>query len=165
MLRNLFNRLLHALAFNIPCGWSIRPKLHRLRGVKIGDHVWISKRVYIDELHPDAVTIGDNCSIGLRTSIITHLYWGPRKVGSGVGPVVIDRDVFIGPHCVILPNVHIGEGSVIVGGTVVSRNVPPHTLWGPSPASALGDVTVTLTSDHTYEQFLSGLRLRRHPRG
>jgi acetyltransferase-like isoleucine patch superfamily enzyme len=104
----------------------VRPWLQRLRGVVIGGNVWIGQFVYIDEIHPTDVTIGDNCSIGLRTSIIAHFYSGPRKPGGG-GKVVIERDVFIGPHCVILPNVRIGEGAVIRAGTVVSRNVPAHT--------------------------------------
>jgi serine acetyltransferase len=78
----------------------------------------------------------------------------------GNGKVVIEKDVFIGPHCVILPNVTIGEGAVIRAGTVVSRNVPPHTFWGAPSAEALGVANVPLTADHTYEEFLAGLKMR-----
>lgn len=74
---------------------------------------------------------------------------------------MIEDDVFVGPHCVILPNVKIGRGAVIKAGTVVTRDVPPETLFGPPPAVALGRATVPLTSDHTYEQFLKGLRPAR----
>lgn len=137
----------------------MRPWLQRLRGVVIGKNVWISQLVYIDEIHPTAVTIGDNCVIGLRTSIISHFYSGPRKPNSN-GTVVIEKDVFIGPHCVILPNVRIGEGAVIRAGSVVSRNVPPHTFWGPPAAEALGLASVPLTPDTTYEEFMHGLTLR-----
>jgi carbonic anhydrase/acetyltransferase-like protein (isoleucine patch superfamily) len=72
--------------------------------------------------------------------------------------------VFIGPHCVILPNVRIGEGSVIRAGTVVSRNVPPRTLLGAPAPEALGVVTVPLTPEHSYEEFLRGVRVRRTAR-
>ena len=156
MLRHIFGRLLHKLAFVIPGGYSVRPWLHRLRGADIGKNVWIAQLVYLDELHPSDVTIGDNCTIGLRTSIFTHFYWGPRRP-QGNGKVVIEKDVFIGPHCVILPNVRIGEGAVIRAGTVVSRNVPAHAFWGSPPADFLGTATVTLTSNHSYEQFTHGL--------
>lgn len=160
MLRNLFNRMLHKIAFFVPGGATIRPWLHRLRGVKIGKDVFISQLVYIDELHPENVTIGDNSSIGLRTSIFTHFYWGPRRPECK-GKVVVESDVFIGPHCVILPNVRIGEGAVIRAGTVVSRSVPPHVLWGSPPAQALGVATVPLTPKHDYEEFVRGIRPRR----
>lgn len=157
MLANLIKRILHKLAYISPGGWSLRPWLHRWRGVKIGKRVWISQFVYIDELHPEAVTIEDHCTIGLRTSIITHLYWGGRRANND-GKVVIEKNVYIGPHCLILPNVRIGEGAVIKGGTVVSKDVPPHTLIGHPPAMALGRVTVPLTSQHTYDEFVHGLK-------
>ena len=123
----------------------------------MGRHVWIGQLVYIDELHPEDVTIGDNCTIGLRTSIFSHFYWGPRRP-TGPGKVVIGKDVFIGPHCVILPNVRIGEGAVIRAGSVVSRNVPPHVLWGCQAGEPLGIATVPLTKEHSYQEFTRGVR-------
>ncbi|HZQ20686.1 MAG TPA: acyltransferase [Terriglobales bacterium] len=155
----LLGRIIGKIALFAPGGFSVRPWLHRLRGVAIGRNVWISQFVYMDEIHPTDVSIGDNCVIGLRTSIISHFYSGPRQP-VGNGKVVIEKDVFIGPHCVILPNVRIGEGAVIKAGTVVSRNVPAHTFWGPPAAEALGTVNVPLTPEHTYEEFLNGLKLR-----
>jgi acetyltransferase-like isoleucine patch superfamily enzyme len=159
MLPLLLGRATSRIAFVAPGGFSFRPWLQRRRGVVIGTNVWIGQFVYIDEIHPTDVTIGDNCTIGLRTSIIAHFYSGPRRPTSN-GKVVIEKDVFIGPHCVILPNVRIGEGAVIRAGTVVSRNVPAHTFWGPPSAEALGVATVPLTPEHTYEEFLEGLKLR-----
>lgn len=164
MIPAILGRLLHKLAFVAPGGDSIRPWLHRVRGARIGKNVWIAQMVYLDELHPEDVTIGDNCTIGLRTSIVTHFYWGPRRP-QGNGKVVIEKDVFIGPHCVILPNVRIGEGAVIRAGSVVSRNVPPRAFWGSPPAEYLGTATVPLTAEHTYEEFARGIKphLKRCP--
>lgn len=155
----LLSRLVCKIALFAPGGFSLRPWLHRIRGAAIGKNVWISQFVYIDELHPADVMIGDNSTIGLRTSIISHFYSGPRKPVSN-GKVIIEKNVFIGPHCVILPNVKIGEGAVIRAGTVVSRNVPPRTFWGAPSAEALGMATVPLTPEHTYEEFLDGLKMR-----
>src|SRR6185295_127496 len=159
MIRNFLSRILHKLAFVAPGGFTLRPRLHRMRGATIGKNVWISQLVYIDELHPENVFIGDNSTIGLRTSIFTHFYWGPRKP-ENKSRVVIGENVFIGPHCVILPNVRIGEGAVIRAGTVVSRNVPPRTMLGTPLAETLGVATVPLTPEHTYEEFIGGIRLR-----
>ncbi len=152
------------LAYYLPGGSRIRPALHRFRGVKIGQNVWISQYVYIDELHPEAIEIGDNVTVGIGTSIISHLYW-TKSAEPLVKKVVIESDVFIGPHCVILPGVHIGRGSVIQAGTVVSRNVPPGVFFGHAPAEILGLVKVPLTPENSYSDFLRGLRpLRKNIR-
>ncbi len=158
MVFDLFQRFLNRIAYFIPGGYRIRPLIHRLRGVHIGKNVWISQYVYIDELHPEAVTIEDNASIGLRTSIFTHFYWGPQKSAEYAGKVHIGEDVFIGPHCVILPNVHIGKGAVIQAGTVVSHDIPPETLWGPPKSGPIARVTVPLTHHYSYDEFIKGLR-------
>jgi serine acetyltransferase len=157
LMFQLVKRVLHKIAYFAPGGFGLRPWLHRMRGAQIGKNVWISQLVYIDELHPEDVIIGDNTSVGLRTSIFTHFYWGPRRATNN-GKVTIGRDVFIGPHCVILPNVRIGDGAVIRAGTVVSRNVPPHTILSAPHPQAIGIATVPLTPAHTYEEFTRGVR-------
>ena len=79
MINRITQSLLRRLAYSVPGGYRLRPFLHRLRGVKIGKNVWISQYVYIDEIHPEAISIGDNTTIGIRTSIVADFYWGPRK--------------------------------------------------------------------------------------
>jgi acetyltransferase-like isoleucine patch superfamily enzyme len=161
-MNRALSSVLNRCAFFCPGGHSVRPALQRWRGVSIGANVWIGLYVYIDDLHPSALSIGDNCSIEMRTSILTHFYWGPRRESDN-GRVVIEKDVFIGPHCVILPNVRIGEGAVIKAGTVVTQNVPPHTFWGSPAAEALAHATVPLTSQHGEAEFIRGLRPLRRP--
>jgi len=156
-MNRILGSLLNRLAFFCPGGSSLRPRLQRWRGVNVGKNVWLGLYVCIDDLHPAALSIGDNCTIGIRTTILTHFYWGARRMHSN-GPVVIENDVFVGPHCVILPNVRIGAGSVIKAGTVVTRNVPPRTFWGSPAAEALGQVTVPLTAEHGYVEFLRGMK-------
>ena len=148
----------------MPGGYTLRPYLQSIRGVKIGENVWISQFVYFDELHPDAITIGDNSTIGIRTTIFTHFYWGPRRSEGGYAEVVIEKNVYIGPHCLILPGVKIGEGAVIKGGAVITRDVPPFTFWGPPAAGPLARVTVPLTPDYSYEEFVQGLKPFRKKR-
>ena len=156
-MNRIVSSVLNRLAFHCPGGRSVRPRLQRWRGVDVGRNVWLGLHVYVDDVHPDALAIGDNCTIGMRTTILTHSYWGPRRPRSN-GKVVIERDVFIGPHCVILPNVRIGEGAVIKAGTVVTRNVPARTFWGSPAAGPLGHVTVSLTSENGYGEFLRGMK-------
>jgi acetyltransferase-like isoleucine patch superfamily enzyme len=124
----------------------------------MGSNVWISQFVYIDELHPEAVTIGDNVTIGLRSSIFTHFYWGPRRSRNGFKPVVIDKDAFIGPHCVILPGVRVGTAAVVKAGSILTRDVPPFTFWGMPEAGPLARITVPLTRENSFEGFVRGLK-------
>jgi acetyltransferase-like isoleucine patch superfamily enzyme len=128
-----------------------------MRGVKMGKNVWISKLVYIDEIHPECVSIGDNSTIGFRTTIYAHTYFGRRKP-SIRGNVIIGKNVFIGPHCLILPNVTIGDNAVIKGGSVITHSIPANTMWGPPSAQMIARVTVPLTHDKTYTDFVMGLR-------
>ena len=158
MIRIFINRILSKIAFLAPGGFTFRPWLHRRRGVKISKGVWISQYVCIDEDHPENIIINENVSIGLRTTIIAHLYWERRGPDKKAGTVIIEKNAYIGPHCVILPNVTIGEGSVIMAGTVVSRNVPPNVLYGTPPPSPIARVTRPLIVGETYENFLLGLR-------
>jgi len=164
MAFHLLNRVLNKIGYIAPGGYCLRPRLHRLRGVKIGKNVWISQYVYIDENHPEKVSIGDNVTIGLRTSIFTHFYWGPRRLGNCGKEVVIEKNAYIGPHCVILPGVHVGEAAVVKGGSVLTRNVPAFTLWGPPDAGPIARVTVPLTPEYSYDEFVRGLKPFRNPR-
>ena len=96
----------------------------------------------------------------MRTSIFAHFYWGGKRAKSN-GKVVIESDSFVGPHCVILPNARIGRGAVIKAGTVVSKSVPPGCFFGPLPAGILAEARVPLTADHSYEEFVAGIRPHR----
>ena len=158
MAGSLTKHLFAKIAFFAPGGYTLRPWLHRARGVHMGNNVWISLYVYIDEVNPENIIIKDNVTIGLRTTIFSHLYWGDYEPGKKVGNVVIEKNVYIGPHCVILHDVTIGEGAVIAAGSVVTKNVPPGVFYGPPPAAPLAKVTHPLTRETDYKKFLLGLR-------
>ena len=49
-------------------------------------------------------------------------------------PVVIGDDVWIGGNCMIMAGVTIGEGAVIAGGAVVTKDVEPYSIVGGIPA-------------------------------
>ena len=153
-IRFTTNWMLRSLAFLAPGGGTLRPLLHKMCGVNIGKNVWISLYVLIDSEHAGTVTIMDNSVIGIRTSIIAHM-------DDFIGPVVIEEGVFVGPHCMILPNVRVGKNSVISAGSIVTQNVPPNTLWAPQRSGPTARVTVPLIRDPTttpYKNFLAGLR-------
>ena len=46
------------------------------------------------------------------------------------GKIIIDDDVWIGAHAIILSGVHIGQGAIIAAGSVVAKDVPPYAIFG-----------------------------------
>ena len=52
----------------------------------------------------------------------------------------IHDDVWIGANALILPGVTVGEGAIVAGGAVVSKDVAPFTIVGGVPAMPIGTV-------------------------
>jgi len=52
-------------------------------------------------------------------------------------PVIIDDDVWIGGRVIILPGIHIYEGSIIGAGSIVTKNVAPYTIVAGNPAKVI----------------------------
>jgi acetyltransferase-like isoleucine patch superfamily enzyme len=159
-MNDLTQRLLSKIAFFAPGGYTLRPRLHRMRGVKIGKNVWISQYVYIDEAHPENITLEDNVTIGIRSTLFTHFYSGDYDPDKKVGEILIKKKAYIGPHCVIFHDVTIGEGAVIAAGSMVAKDVPPGVLYGPPTPSSVAKVTRPLVKGKNmdYTNFLLGLR-------
>ena len=53
------------------------------------------------------------------------------------GDIVIGNDVWIGYEAVIMAGVHIGDGAIIASRAVVTKDVPPYTIVGGTPAKEI----------------------------
>lgn len=93
------------------------------------------------------ITIGDNVLTGKWVTITDNSHGNTdyetlkkapseRNISSK-GPVIINKNVWIGDKVTILPNVTIGEGSVIGANSVVTKNIPPFCIAGGNPAKIL----------------------------
>ncbi|MBQ7922064.1 MAG: CatB-related O-acetyltransferase [Clostridia bacterium] len=89
-------------------------------------------------------TIGDYVMMGTDVVVITRNHCYERTdipmMHQGFAeerPVVIGNDVWIGDRVIILPGVHIGDGSIIAAGAVVTRDVPPYAIVGGVPAKVI----------------------------
>ena len=114
---------------------SISSYLHTRRNVTIhadGGSILIGNHVFINEnsniISMEEIVIKDHVSIGPNVMIYDHDHNILQGTGYLKEPIVIERRVWIGANCVILKGVHIGAGSVIAAGTILRKNVPPHTL-------------------------------------
>lgn len=133
----------------------------RVKKLTFGYNVVLRSHIIIR--HPELVVIGNNVSI----NEFVHI-WGGGKVVIGDGtmiashcvitsqthlidgnsfretldckPVVIGKNVWIGAGAIILPNVTIGDNSVIGAGSFVNKDVPGNTVVAGVPARVLRSV-------------------------
>ncbi|KAF4725178.1 hypothetical protein FOZ63_015769, partial [Perkinsus olseni] len=52
-------------------------------------------------------------------------------------PITIGDDVWIGGRTVVLPGVTIGTGSIIGAGSVVTKDIPAHTIAAGNPCKPI----------------------------
>jgi galactoside O-acetyltransferase len=123
----------------------IEPPLHGAYGVhtRIGEFVYANTGLTIVDDSP--VIIKDRVMFGPHVTIATAghpVHPAARPHGEQFSaPVVIEEDVWVGGHVVIMPGVTIGRGSVIAAGAVVTANVPPMVVAGGVPAKVLRPIT------------------------
>lgn len=153
-LRSGFNFVLDVLVDMLPGGTSLRVSVHKLRGVRFAGRAFVSRRVTLETKHPEKISVGSNVFIGIGTTVLAH--HDTSEDLSTVG-VRIGDNVYIGPHCVILPGAEIGDNSVIAAGSVVSGAVGRNRLVRGNPAATLADVTVPLGLDGDMVAFTRGL--------
>lgn len=154
LARRVANRLLATIARSAPGATTLRPLLHRMRGVRISGTVFIGDDVYLENEYPECIELQDGAQVCLRSTLIAHT--------RGAGKIVLERNTFVGANTVITAapgkTVTVGEGAVVTALSVVSSDVPAGTLFGMERARPLASATVPLTMDTPYESFLAGLR-------
>lgn len=84
------------------------------------------------------IYIGDNVGIAHNTKIYTlgHDMNDP-KFGTKGAPVYIKDNAFIFSNAMIMPGVTIGEGAIVLAGSVVTKDVEPWTIVGGNPAKKI----------------------------
>ena len=136
--------------FYFSSGDAVNPISSNLQGaiylengasLKIGNNVGMSStRMWIH----DSVTIGDNVKVGacvLITDTDAHPldYLARRSSNEGTksAPIVIEDDVWVGAHSIILKGVTIGARSIIGAGSVVTKNIPADCVAAGNPCKVI----------------------------
>ena len=132
-----------------------------MRGVDIGERVFIGTDALIETSRPELISIGDDVVIGIRAAIIGHFRGATAAERGEPGnrfSVRIDDRAYIGPGVMVLPGVTVGDGAVVAAGSVVTSDVPPQTLVQGNPARAVARCQVPLTLGTSSDEFSRGLR-------
>ena len=110
---------------------------------------YISKDLQIDEyayIGPRC-TIGRGVHIGKYTMLANNvmIVGGDHNIRSSDFPIILSgregiKDTYIGVDCwigagsIVMAGVTIGDGAIVAAGSVVTKNIPPCTIYGGNPA-------------------------------
>lgn len=105
---------------------NIRILLYRLCGFKIGKHVFIGMKCYLDDMCYDLLSIGDNVIISYG------VYFACHGRNQGHYPIRIEDKAYIGMRANVISKntdgtengVRIGEGAIVGACALVNKNVP-----------------------------------------
>ena len=92
------------------------------------------------------MSLGDRVYTSPYTQIIAvnHVFEDPERpiVEQGITAegIVIEDDVWLGSGAIVIDGVRIGRGAVVAAGSVVTRDVGPHTVVGGVPAQLIRDL-------------------------
>src|SRR5476651_461468 len=112
------------------------------KGISIGNHVLVNHHTELLS-HNARIKIGNYVLISPYVFITTskHEYartdipvFLQKEVGQDV---VIQDDVWISTHAVVLPGVTIGKGAIVAAGAVVTKNVQSYSIVAGVPAKVI----------------------------
>lgn len=95
--------------------------------LKLGKNFDIGTFTYINSHY--GVEIQDNVQIGSHCSIYSHSTIDLKK-----GNVILKRNCKIGTHSTIMPNVTVGENSIVAAYSFVNKDIPANQIWAGIPA-------------------------------
>lgn len=109
--------------------------------LRIGNGTHIGDNTIIDMV--DDVSIGDGVALGPNCTLYTHDHnYMDKTVPAWKGalvhlPITIKDGAWIGSGVTILPGITIGERAVIAAGSVVTKSVEAHAVYGGVPAKLI----------------------------
>jgi len=97
------------------------------KNLKLGKNFDIGEFTYINSQY--GIEIQDDVQVGSHCSIYSHSTIDEKK-----GSVKLKKNCKIGTHSTIMPNVTVGENSVVAAYSFVNKNIPKNELWAGVPA-------------------------------
>lgn len=130
--------LLRAFGAQVGQGVIIKPGVNvkypwRLR---LGDHVWIGERVWIDNLAD--VLIEDHVCVSQGAMLLTGNHdYRKESFDLMIGAITLRRGSWVGAKCVVCPDVELGEYAVLSVGSIASHDLAAAMIHRGNPAQPL----------------------------
>lgn len=113
-------------------------KFFHVGKLSVGEDTVINFGCYLDNRR--GITIGNNVGIAHNTKIYTLGHdLNDSQFKTKGAPVSIEDNVFIFSNALIMPGITIGEGAIVLAGSVVAKDVEPWTIVGGNPARKIRD--------------------------
>ena len=137
---------------NIPFPGHLRWHIVRLGGVKFNvskedrnSFIFIGDNITWDSAYPEEIEIGNHVHITTGCVLLTHYMTLDHRgwIKWNKGHIKIEDYAFIGAKTIITKPVTIGKHSVVGAGSVVTRDIPPHEIWGGVPAKFIKKIDIT----------------------
>jgi Acetyltransferase (isoleucine patch superfamily) len=157
ILSKFFKRSCRSLA-KIVFPSSLRVFFLRLAGVNIGKEVAINEGFTLacNVGHESYLLIEDRVAVGPEVIFILTSDPNYSRLNDFKrlypfinikGKIQLKHDSWIGAGAIILPNVTVGEFSVVGAGSVVTKDVPPYTVVAGVPARTTKHLDIKIRED------------------
>jgi serine O-acetyltransferase len=114
----------------------LQARVSEVLAVDIHPAARIGRGVFVD--HATGVVIGETAVVADNVSLLQEVTLGGTGKDSGDRHPKVEKGVLVCAGAKVLGNIRIGEGSKIGAGSVVLRDVPPHTTVAGVPARPVG---------------------------
>lgn len=133
-------RLLRLFGAKIGKGVMIKPNVNIKYPwhLKVGDYVWIGEDVWIDNLVD--VSIGAHACLSQGAMLLcgNHDFTTPT-FDLIVKPIVIEDGGWVGAKSIVCPGVTMGSHSMLVAGSVASKDLMEYSVYRGNPAVKVKD--------------------------
>lgn len=133
---------------------SIGERTFPIENVKVGHYSYGMLNVQSMYVQPtEKLTIGNFVSIapgatfllGMNHQINTITTYPlhsrfieyDKKDATSNGEIIVEDEAWIGTNALILSGLTIGKGAIIAAGSIVTKDVPPYSIYGGNPAKLI----------------------------
>lgn len=124
--------------------------------IQIGERTFIGDSLFVCA---EKIVVGDDVLVSWGCTVVDHnshaISWKKRSYDVvnwlngkkdweyvDSRPVIIQSKAWVGFNVIILKGVTIGEGAIIGAGSVVTKDVPSHTVVAGNPAKIIREIPI-----------------------